>query len=58
MHPYNLDLLRKANKRRFRVMRLRDSGLTYEEIAKRCGITRQRAHQLYVAAQRRKAYGT
>ena len=38
--------LAEANKRREQAQRLRQEGLTFAEIGKRLGITRQRVHQM------------
>jgi transcriptional regulator len=52
MHPFNLALIKAANKRRLRVVKMRQRGLRYEDIANKLGVTKQRAHAMYVAAQK------
>ena len=53
MHPYNRALMVEANKRRREAIKLRDKGMTLEEIGKRFKISRQRVHQLIAAAHDR-----
>ena len=46
LHPYNERLKAQADKRRARLRKLKDSGLTYQQIPDKLGITRQRAYQI------------
>lgn len=46
MHPYNVRLQAEAAKRRAKIQRLKDSGLTYEQVAGKLGLTKQRVHQI------------
>ena len=45
-HAFNDRLRLAALKRKYRMMNLRNKGLSDTEIAAKCGVSRQRVHQI------------